>query len=268
MRSCLEGAWTQRALYFISDLHLSKDAPVRTQSFLDFCSEMPRDAGALFILGDLFDFWIHGRQVDESPAAETFSALAELVQNGIRVFCMPGNRDFALGTTVLERFGIEALADPCVLQVGGEAVLLTHGDLLCTDDRSYQRFRRVIRHPALLTVLRALPYPALRGLAHGLRRGSRRAVAQKDLRITDATAEGLSRAFLGQGPFAIGGAPFARLIHGHTHRPGREDLPGLGQRLVLGDWRDDGTYFVRHDPSGWQLHHFPADEGGMETSTS
>lgn len=264
----LEGAWTEQPLFFVSDLHLSGTAPRRTQTFLHFCASLAQGTGALFVLGDLFDYWIHWRQIDESPATEVLPALAELTRRGIRVYCMPGNRDFALTASVLERFGVEALADPSILLVAREAVLLTHGDLLCTDDAAYLRFRRVIRNPLLLGFLRALPYPMLQGLARGLRRRSQRAVAQKDLRVTDASAEGLRQAFLGQGPFAAAEAPFTRLIHGHTHRPGQQDLPGLGQRLVLGDWCDDGACLVRHDHLGWHLRHFPRGVDCTDTSAS
>jgi len=266
MPARLVGTWTTQALFCISDLHLSKTAPRRTQAFRAFCAGIPEDAGALFILGDLFDYWIHWRQMEESPAAEAFSALSELVRRGVRVYCMPGNRDFALSPAVLERFGIQALSDPSILCLDGENVLLTHGDLLCTEDRSYQGFRRVIRHPVLLAALRALPYPMLQGLARILRRSSRRAVARKDRHITDVSAEGLRQAFLGQGPFHAAEVPFARLVHGHTHRPQQETLPGLGERLVLGDWREDGAYFASHDRSGWRLRHFSADEGRNEAS--
>ncbi|MDR7927681.1 UDP-2,3-diacylglucosamine diphosphatase [Acidithiobacillus thiooxidans] len=239
-------------IWFISDLHLSPQQPALTRFFQQFCETRAKEGRAVFILGDLFDYWVHPDQSRESAYAEVFAHLQQLVAAGIRVYVMVGNRDFALSKTLLTSFGLIPIPDPMALRLGTQNILLTHGDLLCTDDRRYQIFRRVIRHPLIRLSVGNLPYSCLQKLATGLRRGSTRAVQKKSLNITDAhplaiqTAlhHGIADQHLEQG--------FDVLVHGHTHRPVWEHTDD-GWRMVLGAWSPDAACIGRWAAGQWSL---------------
>ncbi len=237
---------------FISDLHLSSAQPALITLFRHFCAHEGRKARAVFILGDLFDYWVHRDQAAEAPYAEILALLRELHRRGTTVYLMAGNRDFALEATFLAQFGIIALPDPALLQLGGQRILLTHGDLLCSDDHRYQRFRRVIRHPLTRLTLGRLPYAWLQRIARGLRRGSSREVRAKAPAITDANPQTIVAALHGEGAFALDGAPYDLLIHGHTHRPAWEQ-GSEGERMVLGAWDADGARIGRWEHGQWSL---------------
>ena len=123
---------------FISDLHLEAGRPEIGVQFLDFLSGEARDADTLYILGDLFEVWLG----DDDPNpyyAGMKAAIRELVDSGIPVFFMHGNRDFMIGDEFATDTGVTILQDPELIDLHGEKVLLSHGDALCTDDVEYQR---------------------------------------------------------------------------------------------------------------------------------
>ena len=237
---------------FISDLHLCSGQPALTALFRHFCLHEGQAARAVFILGDLFDYWVHRDQAAEAPYAEILALLHGLHRQGTAVYFLVGNRDFALEAGFLAQFGVVALPDPALLQLGEERVLLTHGDLLCSDDHRYQRFRRMIRHPLARLMLGRLPYSWLQRIARGLRRRSSREVRAKASAITDANPQTVVTALRGEGAFALDGATYDILIHGHTHRPVWEQRPE-GRRIVLGAWGVDGAHIGRWENGQWSL---------------
>ncbi|MBC7984055.1 MAG: UDP-2,3-diacylglucosamine diphosphatase, partial [Candidatus Obscuribacterales bacterium] len=130
---------------FISDLHLDAARSDITAQFLNFLAVEARKSAALYILGDLFESWIG----DDDPDADKQRvqvALRNLTASGIPCYVMHGNRDFLLGEAFLARTGCCLLTDPVTIDLHGRRVLLLHGDLLCTDDRAYQRLRRIVRN--------------------------------------------------------------------------------------------------------------------------
>src|SRR5260221_5614282 len=132
---------------FVSDLHLDAAFPAAVAQFASFLQEEARDAEALYILGDLFESWV-GDDDDDAERAGVCAALRALSDEGVACHVCHGNRDFLLGTGFEQRTGCRLLADPTIIDLYGERVLLTHGDALCTADPSYQRLRSVVRDPA------------------------------------------------------------------------------------------------------------------------
>ena len=234
------------ASLFISDLHLAPERPATVALFLDFLGRMAREAEALYILGDLFDAWI-GDDDDEPPYPAIRAALRDLTTSGTRCAILPGNRDFLLGRRFLADTGCELLADPTRIDLYGTPTLLMHGDLLCTDDRAYQRFRRVIRNPIVKRLFLWRGLERRRALAQDYRRRSMAAIAGKSLTIMDVNPDAVLEALRRQGA--------SRLIHGHTHRPGDHALSLDGQpaqRLVLAEWREDQGEALLVSPGGWR----------------
>src|SRR5258706_5866376 len=132
---------------FVSDLHLDAAFPAAVAQFASFLKEEARAAQALYILGDLFETWV-GDDDDDAQRAGVCPALRALSDAGVACHVCHGNRDFLLGTGFEQRTGTRLLADPTIIDLYGERVLLTHGDPLCTADPSYQRLRSVVRSPS------------------------------------------------------------------------------------------------------------------------
>lgn len=218
-------------VYFISDLHLDDSRPLVTAAFEDFLNER-RDAAALYILGDFFEYWV-GDDEDSALSQRVTRALRDYADAGPALYLMHGNRDFLLGEAFAERVGARLLPDPTVVELQGRQLLLMHGDSLCTEDVDYQAFRRQARDPNWQAGILSLPLAERRVLAEQLRQVSKDAGSRKAADIMDVSEDEVLREMHEAGS--------ATLIHGHTHRPGRHENTA-GERWVLGDWESKGWY--------------------------
>lgn len=220
----------------ISDLHLSPECPALTRAFCRFLEETASNAEALYILGDLVEAWVG----DDDPsefARDIKRALHLLVDRGTRLYFLHGNRDFMVGDHFASQVGAHLLPQEHVADIHGQRVLLLHGDSLCTEDRAYQRFRRLVRNPAVLWCLRHLPLRRRQRMAADWRERSRAANRNKPEAIMDVSPEAVEAALLRHN--------VSLLVHGHTHRPGIHQLDtaaGPAYRIVLGAWDDRGWY--------------------------
>jgi UDP-2,3-diacylglucosamine hydrolase len=222
---------------FVSDLHLSEERPEANERFIAFVEDTARQAAALYVLGDLFEYWIGDDDLGEPFNAVMAGFFASLVRAGVPVFLMHGNRDFLMGERFCRGTGARLLADPAVVEVGGVKTLLMHGDTLCTDDLDYQGWRRTARSPAWQEEFLSQPLEARRRAVGALREKSREVIRAKPADIMDVNDEAVRDAFRRHG--------VTRLIHGHTHRPGHHALQvdGRGcERWVLPDWYGRGGY--------------------------
>lgn len=229
-------AGDDEVVLFLSDLHLCEARPDTTSAFLAFLGGPASCAARIYILGDLFEYW--AGDDDENPftllIAESLSALARA---GARVLFMAGNRDFLLGASYAERAGIERLDDPHLLSVGGEKLLLSHGDQLCTDDTAYQAFRSQVRDLTWQQGFLAQPLSARRKLVEDIRERSESEKSRKPSQIMDVNASAVDR--------LLREYAYPTLIHGHTHRPARHEHVVDGRRcsrIVLPDWHDTARY--------------------------
>ena len=229
---------------FLSDLHLAPERPAAVAAFRAFCEGPARNAAEVYILGDLFDWWIGDDQLREPFASGVAADIRGVTQAGVPVFVAHGNRDFLLGERFMAATGAALLPDRQLVDIGGTRTLVSHGDELCTGDVAYQRYRARIRDPATQRRLLRLPLFVRRLIARWLRRKSRNATSLKPESIMDVEPSSVIAAFRDHG--------VARLIHGHTHRPATHvvDVDGrVCERVVLADWHDHGHY-VEADASG------------------
>ncbi|MEG5263726.1 UDP-2,3-diacylglucosamine diphosphatase [Pseudomonas sp. JDS28PS106] len=236
-------------ILLISDLHLEEGRPDITRAFLDLLRSRARSAEALYILGDFFEVWI-GDDAMSPFQASICQALRELSDSGTRIFLMHGNRDFMIGKRFCKAAGCTLLADPSVVELNGEPVLLMHGDSLCTRDEGYIRMRRYLRNPVTLWVLRHLPLSTRHKLARKLRNESRAQTRMKANDIVDVTPDEVPRIMQAFG--------VRTLVHGHTHRPAIHKLQlgdHAGRRIVLGDWDRQG-WALQVDEHGFSLGAF------------
>jgi UDP-2,3-diacylglucosamine hydrolase len=227
------------ATLFISDLHLCTERPHIQRLFLRFLAGPARAATALYILGDLFEYWIGDDDLDDPFNAETAAALRRLAQSGTAVFFMAGNRDIHVGEAFAVSAGLTLLAEPSVADVAGTPTLLLHGDTLCTDDAAYLRFREEVRSERWRHDMLALPLAERRRRIGALRRESESQKTVKPMDIMDVNPAAVAAALRSHG--------CARLIHGHTHRPAHHlhEVDGRRcERWVLPAWFESGAYLA------------------------
>ena len=235
-------------VFFISDLHLSAERDDLTASFKSFLrNEVIPEAKTLYILGDLFEYWI-GADLANPFIDEIAASLLELSEaHGIKTYFMPGNRDFLIDNKFCQRCGMELLSDPSCVTIDQQQVLLMHGDSLCTQDKWYQRYRRLARHPLTRFLFLASPRKLRQLIADKLRQQSKQMTAGKSHQVLDVD-DGAVRQVMAKHQVNI-------LIHGHTHRPAVHTWIDDGKRckrIVLGDWGRH-NWVLRTNEKGMQL---------------
>jgi UDP-2,3-diacylglucosamine hydrolase len=232
---------------FISDLHLCDERPRGNEIFVEFLRSDASGAAALYILGDLLEYWIGDDTLDRHPPV-FMAAMRALSDSGVPVFVMHGNRDFLLGTRFAAACGCTLIADPTLITLGETRTLLMHGDTLCTDDVAYQTFRRQVRDPRWQQQFLALPWEQRVSTAKSVRAESQLQTAAKADYITDVNADAVR--------LAMRAAGVSQLIHGHTHRQAIHsfDLDGAAaRRIVLGDWYEHGSVLKYDDTDGFRF---------------
>ncbi len=239
---------------FISDLHLQSERPHITRAFFEFLDQHACQANALYILGDFFNLWLGDD--DQTPLSlEVASRLKQLSNQGTSVYLMHGNRDFLIGKKYCLQAGATLIKDPSTIDLEGTPALIMHGDSLCLDDRSYQRYRRIIRSPAIRLLQHVLPLSLRRRIAGNIKNQSGKAKSHKSVQIMDVTSDEVVRQFQSH--------KLNLLIHGHTHRPEIHQLTHNAQnlqRIVLGDWDQLGWYLKWEADGQHQLISFPISQ--------
>ena len=169
---------------FISDLHLDAGRPETLARFDEFIERRALAAREVYILGDLFEAWI-GDDDDDRRLRPVIAGLQRLTEAGIPAAVMHGNRDFLIGKDFCEATGCRLLTEYERVDMYGETVLLTHGDLLCTDDIRYMTLRATLRDPTWQSEFLAKPLSERRVIAADLRKLSATEIAAKAEDIMD-----------------------------------------------------------------------------------
>jgi UDP-2,3-diacylglucosamine hydrolase len=212
---------------FISDLHLSAENPAMTDCFVRFLKREASHADALYILGDLFEVWI-GDDIEDNFT----KAIIENLKSWPKpLYLMQGNRDFLMGEVFAQKINATLLSDPTVIDLYGTPTLVTHGDLLCTDDKSYLRFRKIVHMKWLQKAFMCLPIKFRQKIADKLRQKSSGYVKKLDPEIMDVTPQAVKS--------WLSIYKVSKIIHGHTHRPAI-----YPDRFVLAAWHERGGALV------------------------
>ena len=238
------------ATLFISDLHIDAERPDIGDQLLALLEGEARNADTLYILGDLFESWVGDDDPNEHYATIK-SAIRALVDSGVPVYFMHGNRDFMIGADFANETGVQILPDPTPVNLHGASVLLSHGDALCTDDVEYQQIRAMVRNPEWQAMMLTKSLEERLAFAAHARAQSMERNKSLSEEITDVN-QGAVENLITEHSVDI-------LLHGHTHRPFVHDVD-LGdrtaKRIVLGDWYDQGS-IVRWDENGFSLDVMP-----------
>ncbi|OAV28583.1 UDP-2,3-diacylglucosamine hydrolase [Moraxella catarrhalis] len=226
---------------FVSDLHLSPMTPRLTKAFVHLLEDLKNlpNLNAVYLLGDWLDAWLgddtYTRLSDDQKAIHwlhpVITALNALANNHIQILVMRGNRDFMIRQTLCDTFKGALIQEPYPINTTKHRIRLEHGDALCTDDTSYQRYRAIINHPMTRMVLNQLPLSLRKNLANHIQNRSRHQKSHKPPKIMNVNPSAVDAAM----------TDCDILLHGHTHRPNVHHH-GRKIRIVLGDWRDDGRH--------------------------
>jgi UDP-2,3-diacylglucosamine hydrolase len=231
-----------------SDIHLSPDRTELTQQVCDFLLSQTHQVRHIYILGDIFNTWL-GDDVVPEEYTPFINVLQQLTQQGVKLSLMVGNRDFMLGQAFAKSVGAELINDLTYLSIAGKRILLMHGDTLCTDDVSYQRYRRIVRNRFLQWCFRHLPKSYRQNISDKIKQKSREQKAYKSAMIMDVNTEAVTDTFEKTQADII--------IHGHTHRPAIHSIHDnehkTHYRVVLGDWAPEVSYLELSD-SQLSLH--------------
>lgn len=214
--------------YIIADLHLNESQPQTIDLFKTFLNNISHEGNALFILGDFFDYWV-GDDVISHMQEAIIKALLDAHEKGLTIYFMHGNRDFLIGKTFAQKSKVTLINDPYLLQLKHQDIVLMHGDLLCTDDKSYQIFRYIARNPLVKKLYLSLSAKTRQRIAQKIRAKSKQ--KNKKYKIIDVTPKGIKR-YLDDNKL---------LIHGHTHLFNTHHEKNY-TRYVLGDWFTTGSY--------------------------
>lgn len=232
---------------FISDLHLCASRPHITIAFLDFLQTTAIKAKALYILGDLFEYWAGDDDIDDAFHQQIILAFKTLADTGVQLFLMHGNRDFLISQCFCTAAKITLLNDPTLVVLHGKKALLSHGDDLCTDDIAYQNFRHQVRDKNWQQEFLSQPLETRKKQIESIRTHSEQEKSQKSAQIMDVNSDAV-KALLQAHHYP------ELLIHGHTHRPNQHQIQLDGHdmtRWVLGDWYEQGSY-LSCDQNGCQ----------------
>ena len=231
------------SVFFISDLHLNEKAIDSYKLFVTFCENLPIDTQSVYILGDLFEFWI-----DDSWNTKFLTRVKQTLQElsqKCKVYFIAGNRDFLIGEKFAQETEMIILPNIFPLNLFGYKTLLMHGDLLCNSDKSHFYFTKIIRHPITIFIANILPIKLKLILAKILRiLSQKKHVKHNNTIIHDICIDSANK-LMKQHSVEL-------LIHGHTHKPNIYNYNKNFTRIVLSDWDHQAT-ILEFTPLGYQL---------------
>ncbi len=234
---------------FISDLHLTPSRPDITDCFIQFMRKDAIQADALYVLGDLFDFWIGDD--DPTPFSQQIKQeFQQLTSAGVPCYFIHGNRDFLVGKRFAKDTGVTLLEQEAQINLYGTSAVVLHGDTLCTEDVRYLAYREKVHQPWLQWVFNRLPYCLKKRIVRRVQTDIRSDKVHKAMEIMDVTPSEVVN--------VMNKHQVALMIHGHTHRPAIHhiDKEGTKIRIVLGDWHHQGSV-LRYSPQGYALETLP-----------
>ncbi|MBH37075.1 MAG: UDP-2,3-diacylglucosamine diphosphatase [Gammaproteobacteria bacterium] len=233
-------------LGFISDIHLEPIENNRTLAFNNFLEKASDRYEALYILGDLFEYWI-GDDEDNLTISNIKKNLSRLADQGVRLFFIHGNRDFLIGNKFASDTNIRILDDMHIINLNNKKIMLSHGDAFCTDDTDYQKFKNETRNSSWIKSFLKKPLDERLFIADDMRSKSKSANSNKPENIMDTNPKAIEESVI-KNEIDI-------LIHGHTHRPEVKYFANGSVKVVLGSWEDKGWVF-EYDSNHFDLRSF------------
>lgn len=233
-----------KKVYFASDNHLGaptrKESLPREKKFVAWLDEIKKDACAIFLLGDLFDFWFEYKTVVPKGFTRTLGKLAEISDAGIPVYYFVGNHDLWMHGYFEEELNIPVFHGPQQCTINGTSFLVGHGDGLGPHDKGYKRMKKLFTNPVAKWFFRWM-HPDL-----GVRLAQYFSINNKMISgEEDATFLGEDKEWLIQyAKRKLQTRHYDYFLFGHRHLPLEIDLNESSKYVNLGDWIQYFTYAV------------------------
>ena len=235
---------TGKNIYFLSDFHLGvpdhASSLKREKCIVRFLSEIKEDAAAIFIVGDLFDFWYEYKKVVPKGFVRILGKMAELTDSGIPLYFFVGNHDMWMSGYFEKELNIPVYYEPKNFEFNGKKFLIGHGDGLGPGDRGYKFLKKIFRNKACQWLFGLLaPYIGM-GIAHWSSKSSRAATGEDDAQFLGEDKEWLisyCKEVLHQKHYDF-------FIFGHRHLPIDFSLDNGSRYINLGDWIRYNSYAV------------------------
>ncbi len=233
-----------KKIYFLSDFHLGvptrQESLVREKLIVQFLNEIKDSAAAIFIVGDMFDFWYEYKHVVPRGYTRLLGKLAELSDLGIQLHFFVGNHDMWMTSYFQQEFNMNVYYEPQDFEWNGKKFLVGHGDGLGPGDKGYKRLKKIFRNPFCQWAFGVLPPGIGMGLANYFSRRSRAKTSHIEEKFLGEEKEWLilySRKVLQEKKYDF-------FIFGHRHLPIDHRLNETSRYINLGEWMNFFTYAV------------------------
>lgn len=233
---------TNKKIYFTSDHHFGAPTKEKSQPrealFLKWLNEKESDMGALFILGDLFDFWFEYKTVVPKGYVRILGKLAELKDKGIPIYFFVGNHDLWMGDYFETELGIPVFHKPMTFDINGKSFFIGHGDGLGPGDKGYKRMKKVFTHPFSKWLYRWLHPDIGVKLASYLSVKNKLISGDEDITFLGEDKEWL----ILYAKRKLETQHFDYFVFGHRHLPMIVELGNNSKYINLGDWINYYTF--------------------------
>lgn len=221
---------------FIADAHLVAPTDSNYRVLLRFLHELEGNTETLFIMGDLFDFWLGFPSNPYRQFDEVLVALQSLVTSGCRLVYFEGNHDFHLGPVFRQKLGADIHSGPAIMTVQGQKLFLCHGDQVNRADYSYRLLRLLLHNPLTAAAIKYVPPVLAQNIRAYLQSNSRGGYLENNLRWNyREIIRSFARSVREQGCDG--------LVSGHFHLAFCEELDSSAFTVLsLGDWMEQFTF--------------------------
>ena len=244
-----------KKVYFASDQHLGAPTPQasfpREKKFVAWLDEVKKDAEAIFLLGDLFDFWFEYKTVVPMGFVRVLGKLAEIKDSGIPIYFFVGNHDLWMHDYFETELNIPVFYSPQEFLINNKKILMGHGDGLGPHDKGYKRMKKVFTFPLFKWFFRWL-HPDL-----GVKLGQYMSIKNKMISgEEDAKFLGEENEWLVQYcKRKLTQQHYDYFVFGHRHLPLEIELRENSTYINLGDWIQYFTY-GQFDENTFSLHKY------------
>lgn len=234
-----------KKIYFASDNHLGaptneKSLP-REKKFVAWLDHVKQDAAAIFLLGDLFDFWVEYKRVVPKGFTRTLGKLAEISDSGIPIYYFVGNHDLWMNGYFEEELNIPVYHQPQEFVLNNKTFLIGHGDGLGPGDKGYKRMKKVFTNPICQWLFKYVLHPDLAmRIGHYMSVKNRLISGDEDAKFLGEENEWLVQYCKRK----LETKAYHYFVFGHRHLPLEIDLQKESKYLNLGDWISYYTYGV------------------------
>lgn len=233
-----------KKIYFLSDFHLgAPDATVslqREKRIVQFLDSIKDDAGQIFIVGDMFDFWFEYSTVVPRGYTRILGKLAELTDSGINIHFFVGNHDMWMKDYFQKELNIPVYFEPKTFAFNDKLFYIGHGDGLGPGDKGYKFLKKIFRNKICQWLFGIIPPVIGMGIASYFSRKSRAAAGNEPERFLGEEKEWLiiySKKILQQKHYDY-------MIFGHRHLPIDFNINEKSRYINLGEWMNYNSYAV------------------------